>query len=194
MPSTTTSPWQDARTFDDLLGLARAFFAGTVRSFPGWGSGDLDDESDDLEGALLAANGAGILTVASQPGRPFAPAHDDRDWTGRAFVGGFLREDTLDRLTSIAAAEGLLVLVERPGGPPREDEAPTFSVPAGLRDGLPYLVLSSGGRAAELEIFLEEAGVDAHQTLTGLPFAWVIDPVWGRRDALPRTLLRLSDV
>ncbi len=194
MPSTTRNPWHNAQTFDDLLGLARAFVEGTVRSFPGWGSGDLDDESDDLEDALLAANSAGILTVASHPGRPFAAAHDGRDWTGRAFVGGFVLDDTLERLTSVATAEGLLVLIERPGEQPREDGDPTFSVPAGLRDGLPYLVLSSGGRAAELEIFLEEAGADAHQALTGLPFAWALDPVWGRRDALPRALSRLSDV
>ncbi|MEM9380038.1 MAG: hypothetical protein AAGB93_08810 [Planctomycetota bacterium] len=181
MPDPGSDPWRDAASFDDLVRLGRAFLRGDLERFPGWGADDLDDESDALDVVLVALTELGVLTVASQPGRPFAPGHDGRDWTGRAFVGGFASESGEARVRERADRAGLVVLAERARG-----DAARFSVPAGLRDGLPYLVLESGGRAAELEIFLKEVGPDAHRELSALPFLWIVDPVWGRRDALHR--------
>ena len=46
-----------------------------------------------LDRRLRGALGAGLMTVASQPGGPFGPGHDGLTWGGRAFVGGFALED-----------------------------------------------------------------------------------------------------
>ena len=89
VPGASTD-WGAAGTLDDLLGLTRRFLTGTLDRFPGWGAGDLDEESDDLREGLLRAVGAGVLPVASQPGEPFAPGHDGLDWGRRAFLGGFV--------------------------------------------------------------------------------------------------------
>ncbi|MEM6570552.1 MAG: hypothetical protein AAF957_19225 [Planctomycetota bacterium] len=189
MSAPTSDPWRDAASFDELVRLGRDFLRGQLDRFPGWGAGDLDDESDALEDVLVAITGLGMLTVASQPGRPFSPGHDGRDWAGRAFVGGFASADGEAQVRERAVAEGLVVLAEPAGG-----DGGRFSVPAGLRDGLPYLVLETGGREAELEIFLKEVGPDAHRELSALPFLWIVDPVWGRRDALHRAFTAPSGV
>lgn len=170
-------PWRSARTFDDLLRLARRFLQGELDAFPGWGGRDLDEESDDLAAVLLALNAAGVLTVASQPGRPFSPGHDGRDWAGRAFVGGFAAAGTAAALAARARGAGLLT-VEAPAGA----TPPAVEVIAGLRDGAPYLVL--GGDAGEHErgIFAEEAGARAAEALGDRTFLWLVEPAWGRRE------------
>ncbi len=143
----------------------------------------MDDESDALEGTLLAAGAAGMLTVASQPGGPFAPGHDGRHWGGRAFLGGLLEPARVEALRARAQGSGLWLFVETP------EPGPSFSVPVGLRDGTPYLILESGARAAELEIFEAALGRRAYAELARCALVWVIDPVWGRRDRLPRLFL-----
>lgn len=175
--------WADAATFRELLELARRFLSGELPRFPGWGAAELDDESDDLRPALLRAAAAGLLPVASQPGEPFAPGHDGHDWGRRAFVGGFVAPEALQGFRDAARAHGLDLLAAAPGEP-----APPRWVPAGLRDGVPFLVLGPEARAQELEIFEEAAGPAARRALEPCPFLWLLDPLWGRRDALPAAL------
>lgn len=181
--------WRDARCFADLLALARGFLEGRRGDFPGWGGRDLDEESDALLGPLLAANRAGLLTVASQPGRPFSGGHDGRAWGGRAFVGGFAGASVVSRLEEAAARAGLEVRAEGPGpSGPEVEEPPSWRRPVGLRDGTPYLVLGGGARALELEIFEDQVGEGAFTELAERSFLWALDPVWGRRSALPALL------
>lgn len=182
------SPWKDARTFGDLLGLGRRFLSADLDVFPGWGSGTLDDESDDFEDVLLAANAGELLSVASQPGRPFGPGHDGLTWGGRAFVGGFCSVEARQALAARAEAEGLWLLAESPRDPAGDPAEHAFQTPVGLRAGTPYLVLGSGARKLELEIFQEHLGAQALAELESLPFVWLLDPSWGRRDALRRAL------
>lgn len=175
--------WAEATTYAELLALARRFLAGELDRFPGWGAGDLDEESDALRPALLHATAAGILPVASQPGEPFAPGHDGHAWGRRAFVGGFVDPQRCDAVVGAITDRGLVALVQGPRVPPT-----ARSVPVGLRDGTPFLVLGPDARAHELEIFGEAVGPGAAAALEACPFMWLVDPQWGRRAALPRAL------
>ncbi|MEE2940461.1 MAG: hypothetical protein VX460_08755 [Planctomycetota bacterium] len=176
--------WRSAGSFDDLLGLTADFLEGRRGFFPGWGGGSMDEESDPLLPALRGALRAGLMTVASQPGAPFGPGHDGLTWGGRAFVGGFALEDAgLRRLTADARRAGLLVLVEDSA-----DGAEPAPLVAGLRDGVPYLLLGPGARSQELEIFEEHIAPSLQAALAGRPFLWIVDPAWGRRDRLSGAL------
>lgn len=174
--------WRAARSFEDVLELGRRYVRGEIDNFPGWGSDTLDEESDDIEALLLAANGLGMLTVASQPGRPFSPGHDDWNWAGRAFVGGWMPEASVAAVAHWAQATGLLALVETAKGNARLSFP---STPVGLRDGVPYLVLAPGAREQELEIFKDALDEAAFSEVQRCALLWVIDPVWGRRQRLP---------
>lgn len=178
--------WRAAGSLDDLLGLTADFLEGRRGFFPGWGGASTDEESDSLLPALRGALGAGLMTVASQPGSPFGPGHDGLTWGGRAFVGGFVLEDIgARRLADAARGSGLLVLVEEPAA-----DADWAPFAAGLRDGTPYLVLGPGARSQELEIFEEHLAPSLQETLARRPFLWVVDPAWGRRDRLFDVLAR----
>ena len=101
-------------------------------------------------------------------------------------MGGFVAPERVAAITAAAATLGLEVLLQGPGHPPS-----TRSVPVGLRDGLPFLVLGPDAREQELEIFAEGAGPAAEAALARCPFMWLFDPVWGRREALPAALASL---
>ncbi len=127
---------------------------------------------------LLAAGSAGMISVASQPGAPFGPGHDGLTWGGRAFIGGFVEP---------ANAAAIQQRAERAGAWAKDgEEAGPFAIPAGLRDGKPYLVLGSDAKEQELELFQDQVGPGALAALEAARFLWVIDPVWGRRGRLKR--------
>ncbi|QDV07762.1 hypothetical protein Poly30_32940 [Planctomycetes bacterium Poly30] len=169
-------PWKRAASFAELLTLTARFLRGEPIGFPGWAVEETDEESDGLLPVLLAANGAGMLSVASQPGAPFGPGHDGWSWGGRAFVGGFARSEDARSIRDRAEAAGLWARDGASDGP--------FEIPAGLRDGSPYLVLGSDARDEELSLFDGEVGAGALAELRETSFLWVIDPVWGRRERL----------
>ena len=171
----------------ELLALTRAFILGELTVFPGWGSAETDEESDEFEEALLDANTCGVLSVASQPGAPFGPGFDGRVVGGRAFVGGFCEEVVARCLVKAAEVSGILAAVERPGTASRWSP-----IPAALQGGEPYLILGPGARAAELEIFEGAIGTSALADLREASFLWLVDPVWGRRSRLPDVLRRAS--
>ncbi len=176
--------WRTAGSLDDLLGLTAEFLEGRRGFFPGWGGASTDEESDSLLPALRGVLDHGLMTVASQPGAPFGPGHDGLTWGGRAFVGGFALEDAgLSRLFDAALRAGLLVLAEESAAD--ADWAPFV---AGLRDGVPYLVLGPGARSQELEIFEDHLAPSLLATLATRPFLWIVDPAWGRRDRLSSVL------
>lgn len=182
-PHPDSHRWREAQSMEDLLALTRSFLQGELAVFPGWGAADTDDETDEFERALLDANQAGLLSVASQPGSPFGPGFDGRTVGGRAFVGGFCAEAALGPLLDTAQAGQVMAAVERPGA-----AAPWSPIPAGLQGGMPYLILGPGAREAELEIFGDAVGRSALAELQAAPFLWLVDPVWGRRSRLPSVL------
>lgn len=172
--------WAHAQSFAELCRLGARFVLGEIQSFPGWGAPDLDEESDALVPALARANRGGLLTTASQPGRPFGPGHDGRAWAQRAFVAGFAEDATAGKLAAAAARAGLWCAAH-PG-------SDALAAPVGLADGVPYLFAGHDARAAELALFEGEVGSGALAALATACFVWLVDPVWGRRDALPAAL------
>lgn len=174
-----TAPWRAARTFVDLCALGARFVRGEVRHFPGWGAPDLDAESDALAPELAAAMSGGFLTTASQPGRPFAPRHDGRDAAQRAFVCGFSSRATYARLAAAASAGGLWCAAPEAGAAP---------YPVGLADGEPYLFGGHAAAAEELALFEDTLHPAALADLAAREFVWLVDPVWGRREALREAL------
>lgn len=172
----TAGPWTSASSFADLLALTARFLQGEPIGFPGWATSETDDESDDMQPTLLAASAAGLVSVASQPGAPFGPGHDDLSWGGRAFVGGFALPPSAAAIRERAKSAGLWA---KDG-----DRDGSFIIPAGLRDGTPYLLLGSDAKAHELELFRDRVGPGALAALESAVFLWVIDPVWGRRERL----------
>lgn len=178
--------WRSARTFEALCALGARFIAGELEHFPGWGAPELDLESDALLPTLTRCMRAGFLTTASQPGRPFAPGHDGRGWGQRAFVCGFARAATLARLRGEAQAAGLWCRGSD------DDAAPCAAEvwPVGLADGEPYLFAGHAARAEELALFSDELAPEAQAELSAVPFVWLVDPVWGRRAALPHVIER----
>lgn len=186
--------WRQAESFEALCALGERFVCGALEHFPGWGAPDLDEESDALVQQLARANRGGFLTTASQPGRPFQPGHDGRAWAQRAFVCGFTREATHRSLADAAARAGLWCIghgssggAERIGLGAGVDSGPT-TVPVGLADGVPYLFAGHDAHATELELFAGAVGAGALRALAAARFVWLVDPVWGRRAALPAAL------
>lgn len=174
--SALAADWAKAQSFADLLGLTARFLAGEPIGFPGWAVSETDEESDSFTPTLLAANAAGLLSVASQPGAPFGPGHDGWTWGGRAFIGGFARADDAAVIQLRGAKAGLWVRDLSIGE--------GHGITAGLRDGTPYLILGHDAPGQELEIFQDEIGPAALVELKQTHFLWVVDPVWGRRERL----------
>jgi hypothetical protein len=185
---TDTDVWRRAESFEALCELGARFVEGALEHFPGWGAPELDAESDALVPQLARANRGGLLTTASQPGRPFAPGHDGRAWGQRAFVCGFVRPATHARLVEAAAHAGLWCLGNGSGGSGATDSAHAESIPVGLADGVPYLFAGHEAHEDELELFADAVGADALRSLAAARFVWLVDPVWGRRAALPGAL------
>ena len=175
-PAAPGGPWASASSFAELLALTERFLRGEAIGFPGWASAETDEESDDMQETLIAANGAGLLSVASQPGAPFGPGHDGLTWGGRAFIGGFAGPASASAIEARADAADLWVKDGEREGP--------FSIPAGLRDGTPYLLLGSDAKGQELELFEDRVTDAALAALAEARFLWVIDPAWGRRERL----------
>lgn len=166
--------WRAAAGFEELCELGALFVEGRLQFFPGWGACELDRESAAIAPLLAAVNRAGLLTLASQRGSPEAPGADGRPERRRAFVLGFARVPTVERLEELAR-RGLEVL--RGTGQGRV-------LPLGLRAGEPFLVADPGARPTELAIFAEHLAPAALAELSAAELVWVVDPEWGRDERL----------
>jgi hypothetical protein len=177
--------WRRARTFAELCALGARFIEGELPLFPGWLATDIDEETDPLVRYLGAFNRAGFLTLASQPGRPFAPGHDDRVCAQRAFVTGFATEIAARGLEQLALATDLYVAVYA------VDERGGYRVPVGTRGGVPYIWSGYAAGAEELELFEEHVSGEGLAALSQARYVSVIDLAWGRRRHLWSHLARV---
>ncbi|MFF4902586.1 DUF6919 domain-containing protein [Streptomyces sp. NPDC001068] len=101
--------WKAAQNLGQLGGLMALWLEGHVASWPGyqpnWGP---DEETHELIPTLAAANRAGYVTIASQPGFDPVKAYDGRIWQQRAAVEGFVCDGDLRRaLVEAAGKAGL---------------------------------------------------------------------------------------
>ena len=168
--------WRAATRYEELCSLAAAFLTGGIDHFPGWGAGDTDEETDEVEGLLTSCCLGGFLTVASQRGQPERPGADGRPERRRAFVTGFMDPGAAAALSGVREA-GLRLVHDL-----EED------LPLGLRGEDVFLALGPGAREAELELFAHDLGPQGLSALQGARWACVLDPTWGRDDRLWPTL------
>jgi hypothetical protein len=120
MTDTDWAPWEAAASLRDLGDLTARWLEGTLPSQPGYMPGcGPEPETLPLIGVLAAANRAGYLTGASQPGRGPERGYDGALWTQRAAVDGWIAADRAEGLADAATDGGLLVIthtVRRRGG------------------------------------------------------------------------------
>lgn len=104
--------WQAARTLNDLGQLTAAWLEGVLQSQPGYQPRcGPDDETLPYVPILAAANRAGYLTTASQPGA-FCTSTDGTAWAQRAAVEGFICDPVVLRgLIHTANRAGLEVII-----------------------------------------------------------------------------------
>ncbi|MFJ6709284.1 MULTISPECIES: DUF6919 domain-containing protein [unclassified Streptomyces] len=101
--------WKSAQSLGQLGGLMALWLEGHVASWPGyqpnWGP---DEETRELIPTLAAANRAGYVTIASQPGVDPVEGFDGQIWQQKAAVEGFVRNyDLLRALATAAEGAGL---------------------------------------------------------------------------------------
>jgi len=105
--------WKTAATLADLGDLMALWLEGEIASWPGYAPGyGPDEETRELIPTLAAANRAGYVTVASQPGVDPEVGFDGLIWQQKAAVEGFVRDRNLLRdLVDAAYEAGLDVEV-----------------------------------------------------------------------------------
>ncbi|CAL9677820.1 hypothetical protein SUDANB105_08131 (plasmid) [Streptomyces sp. enrichment culture] len=98
--------WKTAATLADLGDLMALWLEGEIASWPGYAPGcGPDEETRELIPTLAAANRAGYITIASQPGVDPESGFDGLIWTQKAAVEGFVRDRVLLRALVDAAYE-----------------------------------------------------------------------------------------
>lgn len=126
--------WKTATSVADLGELMAQWLEGKISSWPGYVPGyGPDEETSELIPTLAAANRAGYVTIASQPGTDPESGFDGLIWMQKAAVEGFVRDhDLLRALTDAAYEAGLDIEVA--------DTLDTGErgMTVTLRDGRPY--------------------------------------------------------
>lgn len=165
--------WRAARTFADLCACSARFLAGELAVFPGWNADVLDEESEPLRARLVRWNRCGLLTTASQPAGP----------SQHAFVCGFARRETADRLASHDGRDDLRVLVFADGL-----DTAAECVPVSFHAGVPHAFAGHDAREDEIVCFEDHVSVPALAALRAAAFVHAWDARIGREDVLWRAL------
>jgi hypothetical protein len=168
------SPWDDARSIDDLARATIAFLRGELNQTPSHGAPP-DPETAPLVADLIALNIAGFVTTSSQPG--------DRDprWPQRAYVQGICSEEVAARIEMGLLGTELVVLSFAPGS------TGDGNIAVSLDEGLPFTFLGRRDSAGEAEFYSNgSSALDA--VLADVWSLQVFDPAWGRNDRLWPTL------
>jgi hypothetical protein len=166
--------WLAAQTFGELCGLTADFLHRRLEGFPGWGAAEPDEETDAIRARLATLNGAGLLTLASQPG--FEGRIDGHAVRQRAFVTGFGDADVARRLL---AGGGIEVRAWAPDAA-TDASVPAVGEPMTLVDGTPRVLAGHPARGEELDLFQDEIGPLAFRALGQATYLAAWDPMFGR--------------
>lgn len=178
------SPWRVARSFDDLAELTARFIEGDLAHFPGWLAADTDEETDEIAEDLAAINRLGFMTLASQPGRAPHKGFGGHTFAQRAFVAGFASAAAARALDALSA-EPELVITSCP-----TDQTGGCKLPVGRRGDEMTAWAGHAAGPEELAIFAEVLAPEALRTLERARYVSIIDPHWGNRELLWRSLRR----
>lgn len=180
--------WETARTLADLGELMAQFIEGRIGISPTHGA-PVDPETTELIPLLAAVNRAGFVTHQSQPGIP----RDEHGSAQRANVSGFAAPDTFARLMTAASRADLIITAARALDPSSDREfGPFFTIT--LDEGEEY---TWDGITLPQSVLATGWGQFCHpRAVRDLFSAWqvtLIDPVWGRDDALWPVLQAFAD-
>ncbi|GGJ86930.1 hypothetical protein GCM10011583_18170 [Streptomyces camponoticapitis] len=170
--------WRTASTLADLGELTARWLEGDLKSQAGYQPRyGPDEETAELIPTLAAACRAGFLTDNSQPGEDETAA--GVRWQQRAAVDGYLTDlDLLSRIRAAAKAEGVLLVVNQPGGRARQ------GIPATKADGETYTWFGRAPTRADRRISWDGVSRAAHREIAAARHVTLIDPEWGRNDRL----------
>jgi hypothetical protein len=167
--------WKAARTLPDLAELMALWLEGRIDSRPGYQPRYGPDlESTDLIPVLAAANRAGYLTDASQPGAADT-GFDGAWWEQKAAVTGFVADSgLLRRLVAAAEAVGLHVVLHDLLDPPG-----TGDVIVTTRDGQPYTGFGQALSIKDLDLMWRGCHRQAVNAVAESTQLTLIDPEFG---------------
>ena len=174
--------WRSAAGLHDLGSLVASWLIGDIASQPGYQPNcGPEEETQHLIPVLVAVNRLGYVTDSSQPG--FAGyGYDHHWWEQRAAVSGLVDDPQLrDRLVAAAELAGLTV-VQHDMRPRRHAEG----VPVTRSLGHVYTAFGRFLPVRDLRTIWppQIIGRRAFDKVTGAWQLTLIDPKWGRDDAL----------
>ncbi|MEU5496152.1 DUF6919 domain-containing protein [Streptomyces griseofuscus] len=170
--------WAAAQTLPELADLMALWLEGELSMWPGYADGAAE-ETAALIPALAAANRAGFLTDASQPGCE-GPGFDGLHWQQRAAVTGLVADERLlTRIRRAGEAAGLLVLISHPRLLPQGR-----GVVCTVRGGQPYTVFGEYLPPRDLRHIWPGISSLAADALCDAWQLALIDPEIGRNDRL----------
>ncbi|MGW0647315.1 DUF6919 domain-containing protein [Streptomyces umbrinus] len=167
--------WKAATTLGELGRLMALWLEGEIASWPGYQPGyGPEEETRDLVPTLAAANLAGYVTIASQPGVDPETGADGAVWEQRAAVEGFIRDlALLRRLADAAHAAGLEMEVAD-----SLDTGETgFTVTT--RDGQAYTGFGGHLRRGNLLMIWPGIGRQARDAVLGALRVTLVAPTYG---------------
>lgn len=187
--------WSDAATLADLGELTALWLLGEIDGHPENGAESPDAETSEISEHLVEFNRSSFVTYFSQP------AYPDQ----RASVGGWCDFETAKRLLRLTVEGDLIVLVDQPAIACSYTQIPITRVPGGSDSHWsPVWRVDDGdtdGAYTWMGAFPDDEYIDhvwgdavPPAAVSALKSAWkveLIDPVWGREDALWQAMRRV---
>jgi hypothetical protein len=178
--------WAEARTLADVGELTAQWLEGRIESQPGYcGPSDVDDPGR-LVPLLAGLNRAGFVTTGSQEAFD-GPGYDGAHWEQRAAVEGFAAFPVATVLRHAAAEAGMTVVAHSPAALPRWRYRYHQAVDVTRRGGRPHTGFGANLPRRHIRDDWTGYGICHPDAVDALCAAWqvtLIDPEWGRRDAL----------
>lgn len=179
--------WGAARTLAGLGELTALWLEGGIASQPGYAPNcGPAEETHALVQVLAAANRAGFVTDASQPGDCW------QNWDQRAAVEGFAAPGAAGRLREAAGASGLLVRVQAASRWRNGYGQAVAVTRCSGRDVTRFGVQLSRRQIRDGHLGYGVCHPDAVRALRAAFRVTLIDPEWGRNDLLWPVLARFA--
>jgi hypothetical protein len=183
MTADDAARWQAARTLADLGELTALWADGDIRWTPV--HPEPDEETRPLLGLLATVNRAGFVTEVSQPGEP----RDEQGSAQRAAIAGFASGATFTCLMAAAADADLIITAARATS---ERWGPCVAITLDCGEEFTWF----GGAQSRSDLEYAYGRWCHSSAVEALCRAWqitLIDPEWGRNDALWPALARFAE-